>query len=450
MKILVVDDEEAMREVLSLRLEGWGHEVSTSPDGEDAARRVERAPVDLVLTDVVMPGLSGLELLRRLRRVAPGLPVVLITAHGSIDLAVSAMKEGAHDFVTKPIDYGKLEGVLQSAEKHLEVGAALSQEGTPEEDERGFGPFVGTSQAMRRVYQMIRATARSDVAVLITGESGTGKELVARCIHQLGDRREGSFVAVNAAAIPGELMESEIFGHEKGAFTGAVEKRPGCFELAHRGTLLLDEIGEMPLELQPKLLRVLEDGRVRRLGGNSEFDFDVRVISATNRQPQDAIRDGKLREDLFYRLNVVGIEVPPLRERAGDVELLALHFVEKFAAKHGGRVQAISATARKVLRQYPWPGNVRELRNVVERTVVLAADSTIQASDLPRELSLPPDRPVAEVSFPAGITAAEAEKQLILHTLERVGNNKAEAARQLGLDVKTIRNKLKAYGLSGK
>ncbi len=450
MKILVVDDEEAMLEVLQLRLEGWGHQVWTASDGKSAVRIFEDNGYDLVMSDVLMPGMTGLELLHRLQSDNPDLPVVLITAHGSIELAVAAMKEGAHDFITKPLDYDKLQDILDSVEKRLEVSAALGlQFEGKAQDLAGFGPLIGDSERMREVYRLIQAAAPSDVAVLITGESGTGKELVARCIHQLSARSRHTFFAVNASAIPTELMESEIFGHEKGAFTGAVERRPGCFELAHQGTLFLDEIGEMPPELQPKLLRVLEDGTVRRLGSSAEFQFDVRVVSATNRTPQEGIRQGKLREDLFYRLNVLSIDLPPLRERRGDIAMLAEHFLQQFARKHQSRSREISAEALKVLRDYPWPGNVRELRNVVERVVVLAGAERIESSHLPPELlSLQPAAESEDLQFPAGITAREAEKQLILSTLERVGHNKAEAARQLGLDVKTIRNKLKAYGLS--
>jgi transcriptional regulator with PAS, ATPase and Fis domain len=300
---------------------------------------------------------------------------------------------------------------------------------------------------MRDVYDQIRIAAATDAAVLITGESGTGKELAARSIHDLSPRAKQPFVPVNTAAIPSDLLESEVFGHEKGAFTGAIDTRIGCFEQAHGGTLFLDEIGEMPIELQPKLLRVLEDGRLRRVGGKTELQVDVRIICATNLDPMEAIDRGRLREDLFYRINVFQIQLPPLRERDSDLTLLIEYFLEQFNHKHGMHVEAIRPETREQCQRYSWPGNVRELRNVLERAVVVAREGWIEPHHLPPYVRSP--RATEEKAIlPHGITAAETEKALILQTLERVNNNKAEAARQLGLDVKTIRNKLKSYGLS--
>jgi transcriptional regulator with PAS, ATPase and Fis domain len=313
------------------------------------------------------------------------------------------------------------------------------------ETEIGFGEIVGKTKEMRHIYSLIRRIAKTDASVLITGDSGTGKELVAQTIHELSPRSEGPFVPINSAAIPEHLLESEMFGHEKGAFTGATSARPGCFELAHEGTLFLDEIAEMPIALQPKLLRVLEDGRVRKIGGRKEFQFDVRVVSATNRNPRESIDDKRLREDLFYRLNVFTVNLPPLSARASDIPLLAEHFISQLNRKHESKVEGIGSEATDLLCEYSWPGNVRELRNAIERAVVLAGEGWIKTSHLPAQIRRPQAVSNDQISFPVGISAAEAEKQLILSTLEMVDGNKAEAARRLGLDVKTIRNKLKSY-----
>jgi DNA-binding NtrC family response regulator len=446
-KVLVVDDEPAMREVLEMLLQDWGYDVRVAFDGVEGEEMAQAYEPDIVITDVVMPQVSGLELLRKLQGGAPDRPVILVTAQGSIDLAVEAMKQGAKDFITKPLDYPKLKAILDSAGKDVDLRRESRKLGAQLERGAGFGGFIGTSKAMREVYELTERLSATDASAIVTGESGTGKELVARTIHQLSSRSQGPFVAINAAAIPESLMESEIFGHEKGAFTGAIGTRAGCFELANRGTLFLDEIAEMPLALQPKLLRVLEDGRVRRIGGKQEFSFDVRVIAATNREPRTAVDNGNLREDLYYRLNVFTVALPPLRERRADIPLLAQHFIQDFNRKHNTRVQTLRDEALEMLKGYAWPGNVRELRNVMERAVILARGEWIETAHLPPYIVNPAADASAKIVLPLGVTAAEAEKALIMKTLEKTGNNKAEAARQLGLDVKTIRNKLKSYGL---
>jgi DNA-binding NtrC family response regulator len=446
LKVLVVDDEAAMRTVLEMRLQGWGYEVLAAADGAEAQKLAEAHSPHLVLTDVVMPGLSGLELLRTLQQGDPGRPVILITAQGAIDMAVEAMKQGAVDFLTKPLDYDKLKSVLDAAQKDVELRRQSRRLALQLEKPQRFGTFVGNSRQMREVYQVLESLAVSDAAAIITGESGAGKELAARAIHERSARARGPFVAINAAAIPETLMESEIFGHEKGAFTGAVGMRQGCFEMSNHGTLFLDEIAEMPLALQPKLLRVLEDGRVRRLGGAHEIALDVRLIAATNRDPQDAVRKGVLREDLFYRLNVFHVVLPPLRERKEDLPSLVQHFIGELNARHHASVVAVRPEALERLRSYHWPGNVRELRNVLERAVILAKGEWIEISHLPpylRDASGDSDSRVVSESN----TVADVERELILKTLQQTGNNKAEAARRLGLDVKTIRNKLKTYGI---
>jgi DNA-binding NtrC family response regulator len=445
-KILVVDDEEAMREVLEMRLHEWGFDVRSASDGMEAQDFARQYNPDIVISDVVMPELSGLDLLRELKADGSERPVILITAQGSIDLAVEAMKQGAQDFVTKPIDYSKLRMILQAAQDDLEL-RRKSQHLISRLDQGGFEGFIGNSKPMRDVYRLIQNISSTDASVIITGESGTGKELVARTIHDKSGRAQGPFIAINAAAIPENLMESEILGHEKGAFTGAIGVRAGCFELANRGTLFLDEIAEMPLSLQPKLLRVLEDRRVRRIGASHEFAVDVRVIAATNKDPASAVENGQLREDLFYRLNVFTIPLPSLRERKGDIPLLAHHFVREFNLKHGARIEGLRDEVVELLKNYSWPGNVRELRNVMERAVILARSHWIESSHLPAYIVKPGAGTTGRIVLPAGVTAAEAERELILQTLANAGQNKAEAARQLGIDVKTIRNKLKFYGL---
>jgi DNA-binding NtrC family response regulator len=448
-KILVVDDEAAMREVLDLRLQEWGFEVLLAEDGLEGRALVESFDPDIVISDVVMPHISGMELLRSLKAGDPDRPIILVTAQASIDLAVDAMKQGAQDFITKPIDYPKLKLILEAAEK--EIGQRRESRRLASQLERGagFGDFVGISKGMREIYDLISSVAQNDASVIITGESGTGKELAARTIHQLSARSKGPFIAINAAAIPENLMESQMFGHERGAFTGATGTHTGCFELANRGTLFLDEIAEMPPALQPKLLRVLEDRRVRRVGGSQEFVVDVRVVAATNKDPRSAVESGKLREDLFYRLNVFTVALPPLRDRRSDIPLLAQAFIRDFNAKHHAQVESCKGESMELLKAYSWPGNVRELRNIMERAVILAKGPWIEPSHLPAYvLSFPKSEAGTKIVMPIGTTAAEAEKELILRTLRLTGNNKAEAARQLGLDVKTIRNRLKAYGIN--
>ena len=447
LKVLVVDDEPALREVLSMRIEGWGYDVDTAADVTDAQRQLRERPADIVISDVVMPGATGLELLKLLKAENPDRPVILVTAHGSIDAAVEAMKEGAQDFLTKPLDYTKLHALLEMTAADLRRRGELTSLDHALETDGRLGVLIGRSDPMRELYDTVQSLAASDASALITGESGTGKELIARMIHDMSGRRGGPFIAINTAAIAENLIESELFGHERGAFTGAVAARAGCFELAHGGTLFLDEIAEMPLALQPKLLRVLEDGVVRRVGGNKEMKYDVRLLAATNRVPADAVKEGLLREDLFYRLNVFELTAPPLRERIDDVPLLAHHFVREFAAKHQMAVTGLRDEASERLKDYGWPGNVRELRNVVERAVILAKSGWIETSHLPPYLSGGPGSSPS-LTVPLGTSAAEVEKTLIMRTLEHVGYNKSETARRLGVDVKTIRSKLKSYGIS--
>lgn len=444
--VLVIDDEPALREVLSLRIADRGHDVRAVGDAAEAERQIDRHRPDVVLCDLVLPGSSGMELMRRIKRNDERLPVVMITAHGNVDGAVEAMKSGATDFLTKPLDYVSLHALLESIASDVRRRREGQSLDTRLDRQTASGGVLGQGKAMRNVRQTIESLASSDAAAILTGESGTGKEVAARAIHALSARRDKPFVAVNAAAIPEGLIESEIFGHEQGAFTGATRARPGVFELADGGTLFLDEIAEMPIALQPKLLRVLEDGRARRLGGSRDVRFDVRILAATNRPPAEAIRAGRLREDLYYRLTVFELTLPPLRDRTEDIPLLAQHFVREFAGKHHVKVDGVGDMARELLESHAWPGNVRELRNVIERATIVARAGWIEPRHLPQYLQMLHHGSQPTLSLPAGTTLAEAERLLILQTLERAGNNKAEAARQLGLDVKTIRNKLRAYG----
>jgi DNA-binding NtrC family response regulator len=446
-KILVVDDDPGIRESFQVLLSNWGFEVIQALDASQATMIADREDPDIVISDVVMPEISGLELLRTLKAGNPHRPVLLITAQGSIDMAVEAMKEGARDFLTKPVtDLQKLKALLEDAEREIELRRKARRLESRAEKE-GFPDFIGGSKSMREVFDLIENVANRDVSVMITGESGTGKELVARNIHRLSRREVKPFVALNAAAIPETLMESELFGHERGAFTGAIGMRQGVFEQSNGGTLFLDEIAEMPLSLQPKLLRVLSDGRVRRLGGHQEYEFDVRVIAATNRDPIKAIEEGHLRDDLYYRLNVVPILLPPLRERQEDIPLLVQFFIVEFNRKHGLNLSGITDEAADVLKAYSWPGNIRELRNVIERAVVLTKGEWIDQSNLPPDIRNAGPGSNRLIFAVGATTVADAERELILRTLEQAGNNKAEAARQLGVDVKTIYNKLRSYNI---
>jgi DNA-binding NtrC family response regulator len=445
-KILVVEDDPHARQGLSDLLSAWGYETDTASDGAEALGKIAAFNPAVVISDLRMPQVTGMELLRQLRDVRPGLRFIMLTGQGTIEEAVEATKLGAYNFLEKPVDPKRLQVELrnclegQESERQLEVAHRRLR------DLGVLGSLVGHSPQMQEVMRLIGMVAPSSVSVLITGESGTGKELAARTIHELSPRQANPFVAVNCAAIPESLMESEIFGHEKGAFTGAVERRIGCFELADGGTLLLDEIGEMPLATQAKLLRVLEDSKVRRLGSKSEISVDVRVLAATNKVPEQAVAEGRLRRDLYFRLNVVHVAMPPLREHMEDLADLAAALLENLNRKHGRAVRGLSADALEALRRHTWPGNVRELRNVLERASV-----TYGGEILGKE-SLGPDfgrTLMAEsgdgLRLQPGMTVAEAERRLIHETLAFTENNKTRAAELLGISLKTLHNKLKEY-----
>jgi DNA-binding NtrC family response regulator len=447
-RILVADDEAASRRGLKALLRNAGYEVEEAADGQEALEKASTFLPAVVITDLVMPRLDGLALLSALQGALPWASVIILTGHGSIETAVTAMKQGAYDYLSKPVDIPRLRLLV---EKALERGATAREVAALRRQLRavwGSGSLIGASQAMQEVYRLIDLAAPTTAPVLIVGESGTGKELVARRLHELSPRSTGAFVAVNCSAIPETLLESEIFGHERGAFTGALERRAGCFELAHGGTLLLDEVAEMAPGTQAKFLRILQDGTVRRLGGKSELQVDVRVIAATNRDPAEAIRDGKLREDLYYRLNVVTIAITPLRTRRDDIPLLVEAFIQEFNSKYSKRVRSVDEATLRWLVERPWPGNVRELRNAVERAIIVCEGELIGVQHLPAAAAAPPPSRAAggdAVVLPVGTTVDEAERQLIVRTLASVGNNKARAAEVLGISLKTLHNKLHRY-----
>ena len=435
-KILIVDDEKDTRDFMARALSGQ-YEVVTAADAELAMRQLESdASIRLMLSDIRMPGEDGITLMKAAKAAHPNLAVVLLTAFGSIDQAVAAMKDGADDFLTKPVDLDQLELRVEKALKAHRLEAEVNDLKAQLDEKYGLGNIVGSSPAMQRVFRMVRQAAPTDATVLIEGPSGTGKELVARAIHNLSPRAKGPVVAVELAAISPTLLEAELFGHEKGAFTGAVARRVGRFEAANHGTLFLDEISEMPLEIQVKLLRVLQEREFQRLGSNDSVKTDIRIVAATNRDLAAYVRAGKFREDLYYRLNVIDLHLPALKDRAGDIPLLVGRFLKEFGGK------TVSPEAMKLLEAYPWPGNVRELRNAVEKMCVLSPTGEIGEEDVPEEMK----RGGARTLSTAG-TLEETEKEKILAVLEECGGNRTKAAERLGISRRTIYRKLEEYGL---
>ena len=447
-RILIVDDEESTREVFAELLQRWGYEVDQTADGHGALKLAAETHPDVIISDLVMPKLDGLALVRALREEQPDTPVVIITGKGTIDAAVEAVREGVFDFVEKPLDPARLRVILQRAlEKKETLHEMQVLRRRLGQVDSGVG-LVGNSPAMRRAMELVEKVAPSKASVVITGQSGTGKEMVARAIHQLSPRRDKPFIAINCSAIPATLIESEMFGHERGAFTGAEQRRLGAWELADGGTLFLDEVGEIPIELQAKFLRVLEEERLRRLGGKSEIAVDVRVISATNRELKDEIKGGRFREDLYFRLNVFHINLAPLKERHEDIPVLVQHFIDRFAREAGKKLQGVSPQAMKRLTDYGWPGNIRELRNTLERAVILCGSGVIEAEHLPSELAAGGGES-AYLKLPYGLPLREIEKEYILATLTRLQNNKARTAQALGISEKTLYNKLYRYSGRG-
>jgi len=444
-RVLIVEDDAATRVGLAELVRAWGYETDEAPSAEAALTRLAQFRPSIIVSDLVMPGRSGLDLLRELRDQLTDLAFVILTAQGSVETAVAAIKEGAYDYLTKPVDPQRLRILLEKIVERQATRREVKGLRRQLREQGRFGRLVGNSASMRRVYRTIEQAAPTGTSVLISGESGTGKELVAQTIHDLSPRAAQPFVGINCAAIPETLLESEIFGHEKGAFTGAFDRRLGCFELAHRGTLFLDEIAEMAPAMQVKLLRVLQERKFRRLGGRDEQAVDVRVLAATNAEPQEALKSGGLREDLFYRLNVFTIELPPLRERLDDVALLVQAFLDEFNARNNKAVKAVDPDALRTLESYAWPGNVRELRNVIERATILAEGEFIERRHLPSGIGAASGAALRTLALAPGTTVEEAERRLILLTLEHAGNNKTRAAEMLGISLKTLHNKLHRF-----
>jgi DNA-binding NtrC family response regulator len=448
-RILIVEDEENARKGYEALLKKWNYELLGVGSGEEALAKFPEFAPDIVLADVELPGMNGLELLSHLGDELKHVPVIIITGRGSDERVVHAIESGAYWYIEKPLKPPVLRALLDRALVRARDQKAVAALTRQLRDAGRLGRLVGTSPPMQDVMRQVEIAAPSVASVLITGETGSGKEMVAHSIHMLSPRADNPFVAINCSAIPESLMESEIFGHERGAFTGAAERRLGCFELADGGTLLLDEIGEMPAQTQAKLLRVLEDHKIRRLGSKVETPVDVRVLAATNKNPEQAVADGHLRQDLYFRLNVFHIHLPPLREHKQDLPLLVEHLLVEASEKHGKRVTAAGADVMELFKSYPWPGNVRELRNVIERAAIASDRGIITRQHLPSDFGHAPASAVGSalggLRFPVGTTVDAVERELILQTLAATSQNKTRAAELLGISLKTLHNKLKEY-----
>src|SRR6476661_3849875 len=451
-RVLIADDDRSITEGLSAILRDEGYDVAVAVDGQKALDALGAEPFGVVLADLKMPKVDGLALLKELQQRAIPTECIIVTGQATVDSAVQAMREGAYDYVEKPLTADKLNRLKALIPKALEkftVPQKNRELSSKLEGLTHYGELTGQSEAMRSVYQVIEAVAPSTASVLILGESGTGKELVARALHQKSDRAKGPFFALNCAALPKEILENELFGHEKGAFTGSTNEKPGAFEMASGGTIFLDEMAEMPTDIQVKLLRALETKQVRRLGGKKEINVDIRILAATNKNLQKAIVDGELREDLYYRLAVVEIDLPPLRERADDIQLLANEFLSRFAQQNGKTITGFDDAAWEWVMSYHWPGNVRELKNAVERAVIMSRTTTIGPSDIiPRHLRNGGGMPAA-LTIPVGATAAEARQQLVLRTFASTAGDAARTGKVLGLSEQEVRSEMLALLKAG-
>lgn len=441
-KVLIADDERHIAEGLQMLLAEEGYDVETATDGRKAWDKVSSGEFGLVLADLKMPKMDGLELFASMRESGIDSEIIIITGKGTVASAVEAMRHGAYDYLTKPLDVERLKALIPKALDKYQVRTANRELQKRLESMSRYGDMLGQSEVMVRIYNIIEAVAPSSASVLIVGESGTGKELVARALHNKSNRAKGPFVALNCGAFPREILENELFGHEKGAFTGAINEKPGAFEQAHGGTLFLDEVAEMEPDIQVKFLRALEQRAFRRLGGKKEVQVDIRVVAATNKDIEDALRDGKLREDLYHRLAVVPLYLPPLREREGDVRLLAEEFLRRFAREQDKEISGFSEGALEYISTHRWPGNVRELKNAVERAVILARGNTIEVADLmSRHLAFEEK----EVHIPIGTTLADTERELTLKTFAFASGDHRKTARILGVTQKELKEKLKKY-----
>ncbi len=449
--ILVVDDDPGHRTTLETIIRSWGYRVKIADDGAEAVEQVEQRPFDLILMDVRMTVMSGLEALKRIKQYNPAIPILIMTAYSSVESAVEALKAGAYDYLTKPLDFEVLKLSMERAREHVglkEENRALKEKLRSDFDLKN---IIGKSRPIKELIEMVAMIAPSEATVLITGESGTGKELIARAIHFNSPRKDQTLVIVNCAALTETLLESELFGHEKGAFTGAAKRREGRFAQANKGTIFLDEIGEMSALMQAKLLRVIQEREIQRVGSDDTLKVDVRILAATNRNLEDDVAAGKFREDLYYRLNVVTVNVPPLRERLDDIPLLAQHFLNKYAEKNRKTVRGFTPIAMDILLKYSWPGNVRELENAVERSVILLSGDYITEKQLPLNITQTylheSTWVAAQPVNPEPRPLEEIEKEAILAALDASGGNKSETARRLGINRKTLHNKLKSYGV---
>ena len=447
-KILIVDDEESHRIMLRAVLKDEGYGVAEASDGTEAIQSVEKEAFDLILMDLRMTNMDGIEALTEIRKISPLVPVLIMTAYASVKTAVEALKAGAFDYLTKPLDIEELKVLIDKALEHYHLRTEIMVLKERLGDRFDFSRIIGRSAGMKALMETLAMVAPTDATVLIMGESGTGKEVVANAIHHNSPRAGQPFIKVSCVALPETLLESELFGHEKGAFTGAVARREGRFELAHRGTIFLDEVGEMSPATQTKLLRVLQERAFEPLGSARTIQVDIRVIAATNRDLQVQVKESRFREDLFYRLNVVPLTVPPLRERREDIPLLADHFLDLFRKKNRKPIQAISGKALDLLMRYEWPGNIRELENCMERAVIMARDEVIVPADLPPQIQmLGPEEGITEFVIPSGISLDAMERALIVKTLEDTGGNRTRTAEILGINRRTLQNKLKQYAL---
>jgi len=443
--VLVVDDEKNIREGLGEYLGIDGYDVMLAEDGKQGVQKIDRGDIDLVITDLRMPGLSGSDLLKYAASHYPSIPVIVLTGHGTVEDAVDAMRNGAYDFITKPVNLDHLSILVKRALERRELARRNEELLEEVETQRRSSTIVGRSPAIRRIFELVRRVAPTKASVLITGESGVGKELVADAIHNLSPRADKPFIKVHCAALAESLLESELFGHEKGSFTGAQARKKGRFELAHEGTLFLDEIGEINQNVQIKILRVLQEKRFERVGGEDTIETDVRVVAATNKDLKSEIAAGTFREDLYYRLNVVNIHVPPLRERKDDIPLLAGAFLEEFSKDNGKKIEGFDPKSRAALYSYSWPGNVRELRNCIESAVVMSSGGIITIDDLPPGVRTSAEESIIRIT--PGSSLADAERILIRETLATQAGNKSKTAEILGIGRKTLYQKIQEYGL---
>lgn len=445
-RILIVDDDPTHCRMLATVLGAEGYETVSAPDGRTAIERVEAGFYDLILMDIRMAHVDGIQALERIKRLNPEIPVVMMTAYSSVSTAVQAMKSGAYDYLTKPLDIDELKMLVTKALRHLK----LEQENLFLKEQLGsrfdFANIIGRSPKMQKLLETVAMVAPTEATVLIQGESGTGKELIANAIHQNSPRKDSPLIKINCAALPETLLESELFGHEKGAFTGAAIARKGRFQMAHHGTIFLDEIGEMPMALQTKILRVLQEREFEPVGSAKTVQVDTRIVTATNKNLLEEIKSNRFREDLYYRINVVSVTAPALRERREDIPLLAEHFLKHYAEKNHRQVKGFTPKSMDLLMRYNWPGNVRELENVIERSVIMARGQSITAQELPNSLNAPETPTEPENARASGKSLKEVEKEMILRTLEETGGNRTQCARILGISRRTLQLKLKEYG----